>query len=127
MCAGDRRGRLGRAGVGLGVAGTLHWSDIPARFAVHWGIDGQANGWAHRSVPGVLQFVALGLGLYFAMLVPVWQVENRARGSEPMRVYAGRILLATAYLIAFIFAASRISTRRIRRYSSKSAWGWAIR
>jgi len=28
----------------------FHWSAIPVRFAVHWGIDGQPNGWANRSL-----------------------------------------------------------------------------
>ena len=31
----------------------MHWDSIPERFPVHWGLNGQANGWAERSVRGV--------------------------------------------------------------------------
>ena len=30
-----------------------HWEAIPARFAVHWGLDGQPNGWETRTPHGV--------------------------------------------------------------------------
>jgi uncharacterized membrane protein len=31
-----------------------HWSQVPARFAIHWGMDGQPNGWSDRSPQAVL-------------------------------------------------------------------------
>jgi uncharacterized membrane protein len=87
----------------------FHWSAIPVRFAVHWGIDGQPNGWANRSLPGVFQTVAVGLGVYLTMLFSVWQMGRQARGSAAMRVYTGRLLLAGSYLIACVFAGLTIT------------------
>ncbi len=52
------------------VAGTatllaLRWQTIPERFPVHWGIDGQPNGWASRtlgSIFGPLLFTSALVG-----------------------------------------------------------------
>ncbi len=47
---------LGFAAVFLG----LNWHDIPARFPIHWGADGQPNGWAARSPGGVFLTPMIG-------------------------------------------------------------------
>jgi uncharacterized membrane protein len=87
----------------------LRWSAIPPRFAIHWGLDGAANGWADRSLGGVFESLAVGLAGYLTLLFTVWQIGRQARGSEAMRVYTGRALLTAAYLLAFTFAGLSIT------------------
>lgn len=36
------------------------WGDLPERFPVHWGLDGQPNGWAVRNPAGVFGPLVLG-------------------------------------------------------------------
>ncbi len=38
---------------GTGLYLSLHWAQIPARYPVHYGMDGQPNGWATRSFHGL--------------------------------------------------------------------------
>lgn len=37
-----------------------NWDKIPERFPIHWGLQGNADGWAHRSVPGVFGMLLMG-------------------------------------------------------------------
>jgi uncharacterized membrane protein len=37
-----------------------HWSEIPERFPVHWGIDGRPNGWSMRTPMGVYGPLLIG-------------------------------------------------------------------
>ena len=65
----ERNWRLALLATLLPLAATatllaLRWRSIPARFPIHWGLDGQPNGWAHRS-PGS----AFGLLVFAAVLV----------------------------------------------------------
>lgn len=39
----------------------LHWSQIPDRFPIHWGLDGRPNGWASRTLLGVYAPLVTGL------------------------------------------------------------------
>lgn len=47
---------------------SLHWEQIPARYPVHFGLDGQANGWATRSFHGVYGY------LLFGTLLSAWMM-----------------------------------------------------
>jgi uncharacterized membrane protein len=44
-----------------------HWDELPARWAVHWGADGRANGWATPSFQGVYGVLLLGLVIWVAL------------------------------------------------------------
>jgi uncharacterized membrane protein len=54
---------LGSSAVVLG----MRWSSIPEKFVVHWDANGQPNGWAERSVSGVLMPIALGFGVWLVL------------------------------------------------------------
>ncbi|HUI40831.1 MAG TPA: DUF5808 domain-containing protein [Terriglobia bacterium] len=111
-------GRLVRAGPVVLLALTAlylnrRWADIPARFPNHWGLDGQPNGWATRSLGGVygplaqailicLMLLLLGYGL------TRWSRPIRLRGApghaeEHFRRVVLGVLLATQYLLALVF------------------------
>jgi uncharacterized membrane protein len=49
----------------LAVAAYLraHWAEIPARFAVHWGLDGEPNRWVLRSARTVYGPLWFGAGM----------------------------------------------------------------
>jgi uncharacterized membrane protein len=91
-----------------------HWAEIPARFPIHWGMDGQPNGWATRSAAGVygplLTALALcGLMVLLAYATGHWSRRIQVTGPSAeheshFRRAVLSILLATEYLLALIFA-----------------------
>ena len=91
----------------------MHWNDLPERFPIHWGIDGQPNGWASRSLAGVYGPLITGalVSAFLALLgygVSRWTRPVSAIGeagaaeSRFRRVVAG-VLLSVEYLIAATF------------------------
>jgi len=91
----------------------LHWSEIPERFPVHWGMDGRPNNWASRSFIGV--FSPLLTGAFFSALIGflayatlrwsrVIRMGGRAGESEQrFRRMVVSILIATEYFLAVVF------------------------
>jgi uncharacterized membrane protein len=63
------------------VAGLLllRWGSIPARFPVHWGVNGQPNGWADRTVAGVFGPVLTGVVICSLLLVVAWGITRWSR------------------------------------------------
>ncbi len=88
------------AGVALLLAGS--WDAVPARFPIHWGLDGVPNGWASRSAAGVYGPLALG-ALLCGVVLAVRAVRPR-KLSEPHARYQRRVLLATEYVLSVTFA-----------------------
>ncbi len=79
-----------------------HWYQLPERFPVHWGADGQPNGWATRSFQGVYGPLLLAaflnvLFLLFAMAL------LRASRNTTMRHVTITILLLIMYPVSFSF------------------------
>ncbi len=79
-----------------------HWNQIPEQFPVHWGADGQPNGWATRSFQGVYGPVLLAaflgaLFLLFALML------LRASRNTTMRHVTVTILLLMLYPVSFAF------------------------
>jgi uncharacterized membrane protein len=60
----------------------MHWESIPAQFPVHWGLDGRANGWSHRTVGGVLGPLMIGAAI-LAMLGGMALVVARSARPAP--------------------------------------------
>ena len=81
----------------------LHWSQIPARYPSHWGLDGRPNGWAVRSLFGVYQPLLIGILNCLLMLFLVWQIVTNSRGSVTTRALVTRLLLALSYFMAGLF------------------------
>jgi uncharacterized membrane protein len=80
----------------------LHWSSIPARFPVHWGPDGQPNGWETRSSRGVygpLLFAGLWMIWFIGMVFASWYGARRS----PMRTAVAKIMIAVEYLFGVIW------------------------
>jgi uncharacterized membrane protein len=79
-----------------------HWDEIPPRFAVHWGWDGDPNRWVSRSPHGVygpLWFSAAIL----AMLIILGLAGYYGSRRSAMRVAMLKMMLCVMYLLAFVF------------------------
>lgn len=89
------------------------WDRIPARFPVHWSIDGRPNGWSARSTGGVYGplLIAFGICVMLEILsyaIMHWTRQIRAGGPEAksearFRNLQTAILTAVQYVIALAF------------------------
>jgi uncharacterized membrane protein len=80
-----------------------HWDSIPARFAVHWTMNGQPDAWSERSFRGVYGPVLLGAEMCLFMVALAlgdWYGARRSRIRRPML----GTLVACAHMIAVLFA-----------------------
>lgn len=80
-----------------------HWADIPERFPIHWGLNGQPNHWLTRTplhVFGIFIFAA-GLCVWLAILSAMMY-----RGARPSqeRVNTLRVALAAEWLVSILFS-----------------------
>ena len=117
----------------LGVAAAyLHanWERIPARFPVHWGVNGTPNGWSTRTLMGVygpLIFggVVVGVLVLLNWLILHWTRRVHASGGAASAELARErryllILTFTEFLIAFDFGWTAILPLRASPASSPS-------
>lgn len=91
----------------------LHWDNIPDRFPIHWGMDGQPNGWATRSIQGVyapLEIAAVVCAgtAFLAYAILRWSRLIRVSGPASMserrfRHIVASIVVATEYFLAILF------------------------
>jgi uncharacterized membrane protein len=90
-----------------------HWQSIPPRFPVHWGLNGEPNGWSTRSFTGVYGPVLIGFTVclfvaLFSYGVVHWTRHIRSTGPEAAaetrfrQVQLG-LLLAVSYFMSWIF------------------------
>jgi uncharacterized membrane protein len=99
---------LGLVPLLLLVAAALYlhanWDSVPSRFPVHWGLDGQPNRWADRSIRGVyapLLFATELVVWFFGLALAIWY---GARQSEPLRKPIMGFLVAVQWALALIMA-----------------------
>jgi uncharacterized membrane protein len=92
------------------------WDDIPARFPIHWDQAGRPDGWATRTVAGVLAPLGLATASCAILLVLGWYVAMRTRrvhaaGAAGAREEARRRLhLVLLNGLAVVIAANGAST-----------------
>jgi uncharacterized membrane protein len=96
-----------------GVFLHFHWDEIPARFPVHWGIDGQPNGWSSRTPIGVYGPLLLGALISTCMwltantLLRSARIVDRARPVLVLHDFAHRVglfLLFIEFFLAVVFS-----------------------
>jgi uncharacterized membrane protein len=79
------------------------WDKIPARFPVHWGLDGQPNRWVERTPHGVfgpLWFNAAIMAVLITLALAGYYGSRRS----PMRLAMLKMMVALMYLLGFVFA-----------------------
>lgn len=79
------------------------WNEIPARFALHWGLDGVPDAWATRTPLGVFQIALFGAAVCLLAFVYAWQIIRQTRGRNAMQIFNARHLLVGSYGIAATF------------------------
>jgi uncharacterized membrane protein len=91
----------------------LHWDQIPDRFPIHWGVDGQPNGWATRSFAGLYvplltgAILCAGMG-FLAYALLRWSRRIQVSGAAGERERRFRhtvvsVLVAAEYFLAVVF------------------------
>jgi uncharacterized membrane protein len=80
----------------------LHWDEIPQRFPVHWGADGQPNRWATRDWHGVYGPVLMGAALDVFLLALAWMLARLSRNTV-MRYVTVRGLEVLLYPLTLAF------------------------
>jgi uncharacterized membrane protein len=81
----------------------LHWNQIPDRFPIHWGADGQPNGFSTRSWKGVFGPLAFGAGLCAWFTVMALAGWFGARSTRSRRTMLG-VMVAVQYMIGALFS-----------------------
>lgn len=87
----------------------LHWSEIPSRFPVHWGLDGQPNRWDDRSVQGVYGPLFVAAAFCALLLICGLTTWFGARRSHLRRVTLAS-MIAVEYMLALSLAAVAMKT-----------------
>ncbi len=97
----------------VGIFLHFHWDEIPARFPVHWGIDGQPNGWSSRTPMGVYAPLLFGALISACMWLTANTLLRSARIIDPERPIlvlhdfahrVGLFLLLIDFFLAVIFS-----------------------
>jgi uncharacterized membrane protein len=79
-----------------------NWDQIPARFPVHWGWNGQPDGWETRTPHGVYGPLWLGAGIVALMIIVGLAGFYGSRRSA-MRAVMLKMILSVTYLLAVVF------------------------
>ena len=104
--SGSLWGWAGPFAILAGAAGYLsvRWDEIPARFPIHWSLNGGPNGWGERTFAGVYGVLAIAAVICLFLFVSAWLMGSRSRGSVASRRMTRRMLLGVAYGLAGLFA-----------------------
>ena len=80
-----------------------HWTEIPERFPIHWGADGQPNGWANRTPGGVYGPLLFAAGLMLLILLLGLAIYYGSRHS-PQMLSVLKVLIGVTYFLALVFS-----------------------
>ncbi|HXX46546.1 MAG TPA: DUF5808 domain-containing protein [Candidatus Acidoferrales bacterium] len=90
-----------------------HWTQIPDKFPVHWGIDGRPNGWSERTLAGVYGPLLVAGALVTGISLLAYSFSHLARripipaGVSSIRDFPHHIavfLLGVEYFLAAMFS-----------------------
>jgi uncharacterized membrane protein len=80
----------------------LHWNQLPERFPVHWGADGQPNRWSSREPLTVFAPVLIGTGMNLFMLGLAWLFSQLPRNTIMRRITV-RLIEVLLYPLTLTF------------------------
>ena len=80
-----------------------HWAEIPVRYAVHWGPNGELSRWVTRTTPHVTSLLLFAEGLLALLLFLAWAEFHGARRSRSLWATLAA-LLAVMYFIGLMFS-----------------------
>ena len=76
----------------------IFYSHLPGTIPIHWGIDGQVNGWAAR--PMIFLLSAIGLLLTLAMLLAAKLTPKQTNVQRNQALYQGFILMLNLLILS---------------------------
>jgi len=88
--------------VAAGLYLNAHWDSIPARYPIHFDLNGNPNRWAERSIKGVYGSLFFGMEMvvwFFGFALAIWY---GSRQSEPLRKPTVGLLVAVEWALALI-------------------------
>ena len=88
--------------VGVAIYLHAHWGVLPEYFPVHWGADGQANGWGTRTFTGVYGPLMAAIGMDAFCLLVAFALLLLSRNTT-MRHVSITLLLLVMYPVSFAF------------------------
>ena len=94
--------------VGTATLLTIYWKTIPDRFPIHWGIDGQPNGWAVRGPGSIFGPLLLGLVLISGLGLLGELIARSSPGHEgrPAMIRTTRtVLVACSWFVTVLLCA----------------------
>lgn len=113
----------------LGYWAMRHWDRLPARFPIHWGLNGP-NRWLERTTAGLYGFLAIHATVALGLAIFAWGILNWSRrgwtgppaeGERQFRKLNVQLLLVVNYLIAIQAWLSLVDPSAIGLW-----WGLAI-
>lgn len=93
------------------VIGAIKYPQLPSRFAVHYNLAGQANGWADKSIFSAFGPLLIGVVLTVLMSLVLWSLNRAAVHIDPAdsdediahkRTFQNRLIALVWLLIAFV-------------------------
>jgi uncharacterized membrane protein len=116
-----------------GVYLRLHWSAIPERFPVHWGIDGQPNAWATRTEAGVYGPLLIAAatclllgGVAYGVLHasrPIRLAGAPGQAESRFRSTVAGIVVGAEYLMGVVFSWTALLPLTHSGSGAPSVWG----
>jgi uncharacterized membrane protein len=61
------------------------WDRVPDRWVVHWGANGEPDGWAEKSIAGTLMLPLIGLAIWVFVELLGWAMGLQAAADKPRR------------------------------------------
>jgi uncharacterized membrane protein len=87
----------------VGIWLRTRWDEIPARFPIHWDLNGVPNGWSEKTVRGVYGPLMFGAGISLLILMLALGMFYGARPARIRKPMLG-ILISATYILAFAFS-----------------------
>jgi uncharacterized membrane protein len=68
-----------------GVLLRLFWGDVPDRWAIHWSLNGQPDGWATKNVAAAMAPLIMGFFVWLLIEVTaIWMKQSGGRTAPPL-------------------------------------------
>lgn len=116
---------------GVGIYLHLHWNQIPARFPIHWDLQGHASGWSTRTPEGVYLPLIIAAGVCGTMLLMALLIKYTSARIYTSRTMAAKqmefrravfwVLLGVEFVITFSFGWVGLFPLRSRPTASPAA------
>ncbi len=84
-----------------------HWEEIPARFPVHWGANGEPNRWVDKSVQAVYGPLLFSAAIMLVILLLTITMYYGARRG-PQRTGVLKLMVGVTYVMALVFSGTAL-------------------